>query len=310
MKHRIGNLKLENRALLAPMLEPNDVVFRLLCRRAGCGLTWTGMTSALSRQKLDLDDAPVLQLFGNSVRGIGSFMERHDDEVSGWDFNLGCPSKLSRRLGHGACLDDLDVIERILKVMRGNTEKFLCVKIRKSVRGLEIARLAERCGVDAVCVHARTLSQGYSGDVDYDWALDVKRAVGVPVIFSGVSDLDSVEGILRDFDFVMLGRLAIGRPGVFGEIDGGSGRVKKSQGEKDESFEHENKNSSWMNADERGFGFGEYLELAEKFGIYFRQVKYQAMNWTKGIVRGKELRRRLVETKDAGEVRGVMGSNK
>jgi tRNA-dihydrouridine synthase B len=288
---KIRNLELRSRVFLAPMLEPNDVAFRLLCKRAGCGLTWTGMTSALSRAKIDLDDLPVLQLFGNSCDGIEAFMKRYDSEVSGWDFNLGCPSKLSRRLEHGAFMaEDLERVEEILRLMRGCTEKFLCVKIRKSGNGVELARLAEVCGVDAVCVHARTAGQGYSGEVDYDWALEVKRSLGVPVIFSGVSRLEDVEKILRDFDFVMLGRLAIGKPGVFAMVNGEGGEVKNEP------------------RDSHGIStrFGKYLELAERFGLYFRQVKYQAMNWTKGLRGGAELRRRLVECGSVGDIERII----
>ena len=74
----IGNLKLKNRFLLAPMLEPNDVAFRLLCKRAGCGLTYTGMVSPLSKQKMVLDDKPAVQLFGNDARGITSFIKKYE----------------------------------------------------------------------------------------------------------------------------------------------------------------------------------------------------------------------------------------
>ncbi|MFH0808140.1 MAG: tRNA-dihydrouridine synthase family protein [archaeon] len=279
MEYKLGNLKLKSRVLLAPMLEPNDIVFRLLCKKAGCGLTWIGMTSALSKAKLDLDDKPVLQLFGNSVRGIASFMKKYDGEVSGWDFNLGCPSKLSKRLGHGACLSDLKVIEDILETMRKNSKKPLTVKIRKSDYAFDILKIAERVGVDAVCVHARTIGQGYSGEVDYGFALEVKKRTLLPVIFSGVSKIEDVDRVLKDFDFVMIGRLAIGNPGIFSE---GYERI----------------------------GFGEYLELAKKYSLFFRQVKYQAMNFTKGIVGGKELRMRLIGAKSVEDVEKIMGKNK
>ena len=102
MKYSIGNLKLKSRIFLAPMLEPNDIAFRLLCKKAGCGLTYTGMTSPLSKAKLNLDDNPALQLFGNGEIGIRKFIKKYDKNVSLWDFNLGCPSKLSKKLGHGA----------------------------------------------------------------------------------------------------------------------------------------------------------------------------------------------------------------
>ncbi|MCD4771750.1 tRNA-dihydrouridine synthase family protein [archaeon] len=279
MEYKIGNLSLKNRVLLAPMLEPNDVAFRLLCKRAGCGLTYTGMVSPLSKQKLDLDDKPALQLFGNSVRGIKSFMKKYDSKVSLWDFNLGCPSKLSRKLGHGAFMcGDLKTIEKILRAMRANTRKPVTIKIRKSDRSLDIVRMAESY-IDAVCVHARTIGQGYSGEVDYDFALKVKKAVGIPVIFSGDVDEMNIEKILEDFDFVMVGRVAIGNPSIFSK----SGKK---------------------------FGFDEYLKLARKYGLFFRQVKYQAMNFTKGVVGGKELRRALVGAKTIEEVEGIMGKNK
>jgi tRNA-dihydrouridine synthase B len=279
VKYRIGNLELENKVFLAPMLEPNDIAFRLLCRRAGCGLTYSGMTSALSRKKLDLDDKPALQLFGNSVNGIGSFMKKYDSKVSLWDFNLGCPSKLSRKLEHGAFMSgDLDLIESILKVMRANTKRPLTIKIRKSENALEIVEMAERY-VDAVCIHARTIGQGYSGEVDYDFALEVKKNTKLPVIFSGDVKLDNIERILEDFDFVMIGRAAIGKPGIFGKS-------------------------------EDDVGFEEYLKLAKKYGLFFRQIKYQAMNFTKGVVGGKKLREALVEAGNIGDVEKVMGRNK
>jgi len=218
-----------------------------------------------------------LQLFGNSVRGIRNFMKKYDSKVSGWDFNLGCPSKLSRKLGHGAALSDLKVIEDILGVMRDSTEKPVTIKIRKSDIAFDIVRIAEEVGVDAVCVHARTLNQGYSGEVDYDFALEVKRRAGVPVIFSGILDVDRIENILEDFDFVMIGRAAIGNPGVFGG---------------------------------KCVGFGEYLKLAKRYKLFFRQIKYQAMNFTKGLNEGKRLRMELIGAKSFEDLEGIMVNNK
>lgn len=278
MEYKIGNLRLKSRVLLAPMLEPNDIAFRLLCKRAGCGLTYTGMFSPLSKQKLDLDDKPGLQLFGNSARGFESFMKKYDSRVSLWDFNLGCPSKLSRKLGHGAFLHgEAGVIEDILKVMRSSTKKPVTIKIRKSNEAVELAKMAERVGVDAICIHARTISQGYSGEVDYNFALKIKKAVGIPVIFSGDVSEDTVEDILKDFDFVMIGRAAIGRTEVFG-----GSRIE----------------------------FAEYLKLAKKYKLFFRQVKYQAMNFTKGIAGGKALRMALIDAKDIEDIERIMVKNK
>ena len=290
MVFKIGKLELKSRVLLAPMLEPNDIAFRILCKRAGAGLTYTGMVSALSKRKMVLEDRPAVQLFGNSVKGIKSFIRKYDSDVSLWDFNLGCPSKLSKRLGHGGCLDDLKVIEDILKVMKravmseaarrgeggeGRGEVTctpITIKLRKSERALEIARMACKY-VDAIGIHARTVGQGYAGEVDYDFALELKKSVSVPVIFSGNVSKDNVDEILKDFDFVMVGRNAIGNPGIF------SGKR---------------------------VGFGEYLKLARKYGLFFRQVKFQAMNWTKGIAGARRLRGELVGARTIEDVEKIM----
>jgi len=280
MGYRIGMLKLKNRFLLAPMLEPNDVAFRLLCKKAGCGLTYTGMVSPLSKQKMHLDDKPAVQLFGNSVKGIASFIKKYDRQVSLWDFNLGCPSKLSRRLEHGVFMHkDLEMIEKILKAMRLATKKPVTIKLRKSDNAIEIAKMAEEIGIDAIGIHARTFGQGYSGEVDYDFALKLKKVVSVPVIYSGNVNGDNVKKILKDFDFVFIGREAIGNSGIFARLNGGKVKV----------------------------GFGDYLKLAKKYKLFFRQVKFQAMNFTKGLANAKELRKGLVEAKSISDVEMVMG---
>jgi tRNA-dihydrouridine synthase len=154
--------------------------------------------------------------------------------------------------------------------------------------------------VDAIGIHARTVSQGYSGDVDYDFALKIKEAVSVPVIYSGApkgvpptwmasADADKVGNvndkyrrILKDFDFVFVGREAIGNPGIFARLNG-----KKS-----------------------GVGFKDYLKLAKKYGLFFRQVKYQAMNFTKGVAGAKKLRLGLIGAKSVEDVERVVLNNK
>ncbi|MFH1521882.1 MAG: tRNA-dihydrouridine synthase family protein [archaeon] len=274
----IKNLKLKNRFLLAPMLEPNDIAFRLLCKKAGCGLTWTGMMSPLSKQKMYLDDKPAVQLFGNSARGIRSFIKKYDKYVSLWDFNLGCPSKLSRKLSHGAFMhSDFETIEEILKTMREATEKPISIKLRKSGQAIKIAKLAEKY-VDAIGIHARTIEQGYSGEVDYDFALKLKRAVGIPIIYSGNVNEGNARKILKDFDFVFVGREAIGNPNVFAKLNRKKLKV----------------------------GFKNYLKLAKKYKLFFRQIKYQAMNFTKGLDDAKSLRKKLVEAKNVGDIERVM----
>jgi len=276
--YKIKNLKLKNRFLLAPMLEPNDIAFRLLCKKAGCALTYTGMTSPLSKQKLILKDKPAIQIFGNSDRGVADFIKKYDSKVSLWDFNLGCPSKLSKRLSHGAFMHkDLKMIEKILSTMRAATKKPITIKLRKSPNALKIAKIAEKY-VDAIGIHPRTDKQGYSGDPDYKFALKLRKAVKVPVIYSGNVSEKNVDKILKNFDFVFIGRAAIGDPSIFSRL---TGRKKT-------------------------FSFKNYLKLAMKYKLFFRNVKYQAMNFSKGLVGAKKLRERLVGAKSVGEVGRVL----
>jgi tRNA-dihydrouridine synthase len=166
------------------MLEPNDIAFRILCKKAGCALTYTGMISPLSKQKLNLKDKPAIQIFTNSKDGIKKFMKKYDAKVSLWDLNLGCPSKLSQKSGHGAFMKNMEEIEKILKTMRKSTKKPITIKIRKSSSALEIAKKAEKY-VDAIAIHPRTISQGYSGKADYKFALKLKKKILIPIIYSG-----------------------------------------------------------------------------------------------------------------------------
>jgi tRNA-dihydrouridine synthase len=281
MSPKIGKLNLKGRMLLAPMLEPNDVAFRLLCKKEGCALTYTGMISPLSKQKLVLDDKPAIQLFGNSDEGIDAFIKKYDTKVSLWDFNLGCPSKLSGRLAHGAFMHgEIETIEKILKAMRRSTKKPITIKLRKSPHAMEIAKMAEEY-VDAIGIHPRTIKQGYSGEPDYEFAVKLKEEISVPVIYSGNVSEKNVEKVLKDFDFVFVGREAIGNPGFFSS-------------KKKTSLEL----------------FKEYLKLAEKYEIPFRQIKYQAMNFTGGIKGARQMRKKLVGAKSISDIKEIMKTNK
>ncbi|MFA4960285.1 MAG: tRNA-dihydrouridine synthase family protein [Candidatus Pacearchaeota archaeon] len=272
MKYEIGNLKLKNRFLLAPMMEPNDIAFRILCEKAGCGLTYTGMTSPLSKKKINLEDRPAIQIFANSTEGIKSFIEKYDRKVKLWDLNLGCPSDISKKFAHGAFLKDVSKIENIIKVMRKSTKKPITIKLRKTKDSLKIAKIAEKY-VDAIAIHPRTISQGYSGNPDYKLALKIKKLVSIPVIYSGNVNEKNVKDILKDFDFVFIGREAIGDCNIFSRIT----RINLN------------------------LNFDDYLKIAKENNLPFRQIKYQAMNFTKGLKNAKKIRKRIVGIKNIEE---------
>jgi len=262
----------KSRIFLAPMQEINDIAFRLLCKKAGA-LTWTGLISPLSPQLLDLQDKPILQLFSKDTRGISEFMKKYDSKVSGWDFNLGCPAKIAKKHGHGAFMaHDLKNIEEILELMRKHTKKPLMVKIRKSKYANKILKIAEKY-CDAICIHPRTTDQGYSGEPDLMFADNLKANSKIPVIYSGNVTKENTKKLLKDFDFVMMGREAVGRPNVFWDKD--------------------------------TITFEDYLKLARKYKLSFTQMKFQAMNFTKEKRDSKKLRLKIFETKKLDDLKKV-----
>lgn len=259
------------------MLEPNDIAFRLICKKAGAGGIYSGMINPLSKKTLNLKDKPILQLCCNEKKGIKEFIKKYDSKVSGWDFNLGCPSVVAERVKVGSYMHGkIEIIEKILKEIRENTKKFFSVKIRKSEYSFEILRLAEKY-CDAIVVHPRTREQGYSGEADVNFALKIKEKGKIPVIYSGDVNKENANELLKKFNFLMIGRRAIGNPNIFTCLNG----LKKK------------------------FSFKDYLKLAEKHKIQFEQIKFQALNFTKGMKGATKLRARIVKAKSVKEIENI-----
>ena len=274
----IPNLKTSNRIFLAPMEEVNDIAFRILCKKAGAGLTFTGMIHPLYEKEIYLTDSPILQLFGNSDEGIEKFIKKYDDKVSGWDFNLGCPAKTAKKHYFGSFLSDLEKIEKILSTMRNSTRKPIIIKLRKTKQTPKILKLAKKY-CDAVCIHPRTISQGYSGIPDLKFAEKIKSKTNLPVIYSGNVTKENAPELLKKFDYVMIGREAIGRPNIF----------------------------NFFSDKKTNFTFKDYLNLAEKYDFPFRQLKFQAMNFTKGRENSAEMRLKIAKIKRLKELKEFVG---
>lgn len=277
MNSALESLNLKNKIFLAPMEEINDIAFRLICKKAGCGLTYTGMISPLSKKKIPLTDKPALQLFCTSTEGIKEFMKKYDKKVSLWDLNLGCPAKAAKKHGFGSFMNNLVVIEDILKEMRKNTKKPLTIKIRKSNISFDTLKIAEKY-CNAIAIHPRTQAQGYSGEPDLKFAEELKSRTTLPIIYSGNVNEKNYKELLGKFDYIMIGREAIGRPEIFSKIT--NTKFKKS--------------------------FREYLTLAKKYNLYFRNIKTQAMNFTKGTRDSAKLRNKLSLVKNMKELKKLI----
>ncbi len=238
-KLQIGDVTLANNCILAPMAGVTDLPFRLLCKEQGVGLICMEMVSAKAiyynnKNTEDLmaihpDETPVsLQLFGSDADIIAEMAKRIEERPFAiLDINMGCPVPKVVNNGEGSALmKNPKLVEEILTKLVKAINKPVTVKIRKgfndnNVNAVEIARIAESCGVAAVAVHGRTREQYYSGKADWDIIAAVKSAVKIPVIGNGdVVDAPSAKALIEKTgcDGVMIGRAAQGNPWIFKEV--------------------------------------------------------------------------------------------
>ena len=236
---KIGNIAIENCLALGPMAGVTDLPFRLLCKEMGCNMLYTEMVSAkaiLYKNKntkellnIDKNEHPVgVQLFGSDPDIMAQIAAQVEEgECDFIDINMGCPVPKIVNNGEGsALLKQPKLVEEILTKMVKAVNKPVTVKIRKgfengTVYAVEIAKIAESCGVSAIAVHGRTREQYYSGKADWDVIKDVKKAVKIPVIGNG--DIFSAEDAkaMKEYtgcDGLMVARGARGNPWIFREI--------------------------------------------------------------------------------------------
>ena len=235
-KLTIGNVTLENNVILAPMAGVTDLPFRLICREMGAALVCMEMVSAKAIYynnknteellKVHPGELPAsLQLFGSDPKILSEMAARIEERPYSFiDLNMGCPVPKVVNNGEGSALmKNPKLVEEILTAMVKAVHKPVTIKIRKgfndeSVNAVEIAKIAEACGVRAVAVHGRTREQYYSGKADWDVIRKVKEAVKIPVIGNGDVDSPQKARQLLDetgCDGVMIGRGAQGNPWIF-----------------------------------------------------------------------------------------------
>ncbi|MGD9543082.1 MAG: tRNA dihydrouridine synthase DusB [Methylocystis sp.] len=234
----IGGIKLTGRALLAPMAGVTDPTMRRIASRFGASATISEMVTAAGVARGDRETALRLARAGEGPRII-QIAAREPDEMAAaarcaeaagadWiDINMGCPCKrVTGGLAGAALMRDLDHAARLISAARDAICVPLSVKMRlgwddSSRNAAELARRAEAEGAKMITVHGRTRQQFYSGRADWRAIADVKAAVRVPVIANGdcAGEEDAVEMLAHSgADGVMIGRAALGRPWIVGDI--------------------------------------------------------------------------------------------
>ena len=315
---KIGNVEIANQIVLAPMASVSNSAYRRIAKEMGCGLIYAEMVSDKAiyygnKKTLDLlymtpFERPIVQqIFGSDV---DSFVEAskkveeimHPDII---DINMGCPvPKVALRAQAGsALLKDVNKIKEIVKAVVNAVHVPVTVKIRSGwdkdhINAVEVAKAIEEAGASAICLHARTRTQGYSGKADWSLIKKVKEAVSIPVIGNGdVISCYDAKRMLEETgcDLVMIGRASLGYPWIFKEclayLKDGTVLPRPSDADKIKMcLKH-----------------FRYLQdfMSERQAVL--EMRSQISYYLKGIPKAKEIKNQIFKLNKASEIEKVLG---
>ncbi|AOE50849.1 tRNA dihydrouridine synthase DusB [Kangiella sediminilitoris] len=236
---QIAQYQLDNPLILAPMAGVTDRPFRLLCKELGAGMTVSEMIA--SNPKLWNTKKSLMRSDHRGEPGIRSVQiagaepemmalaAQHNVENGAEiiDINMGCPAKkVCKKAAGSALLQYPDLVEDIVKAVVGAVDVPVTLKIRTgwnpdNRNGVEIAKIAEANGIQALAVHGRTRACKYQGYAEYDTIAAIKQAISIPLIANGdITSPQKAKYVLEHTgaDALMIGRGAQGNPWIFREI--------------------------------------------------------------------------------------------
>jgi len=240
MTFNIGPYNFKNRLVLAPMAGVTDRPFRQLCRKLGAGMTVSEMITSRPdlrdsrktqlRMNHDGEPGPIIVQIAGGIPKMMADAARYnvDQGAQIIDINMGCPAKKVCKVDAGsALLRDTALVADILGEVVKAVEVPVSLKIRtgwsqESRNALEVARIAEDCGIQALTVHGRTREDKFLGSAEYETIRQIKLASKIPVIANGDISCEKKAKMVMDFtaaDAIMIGRIAQQRPWIFQQID-------------------------------------------------------------------------------------------
>ncbi len=308
---KIRNIEINPPLILSPMAGVTDYTFRRLIKnRGGVGLSVSefisveGLTrhNPKSKRQMFFDESErpfAVQIFGGQFERMALGAEMAQEIGADiLDINCGCPApKVVKHGGGSGLLRDLTRLEIILKEVKKAITIPLTLKMRigfsdSNINAVEVAKMAEQCGVEHIQVHGRTKEQGYKGLADWNVIKAVKESVKIPV--SGNGDIVSVEVALKRFaetsvDGVLIGRGAMQNPWIFRQIEDAINGREIYQPDLEE------KQAVLLE-------FFDYLREEMPEIIALGKMKQLAGQFTKGLVGGAVFRQTLYHSHSAQEI--------